>query len=216
MQLRTDTAFVRQLKGLRTPAALTLRGQDGTTHKSHGELLFTEYGVSGIAVMDLSRFATEGDRLLIDFLPQTALSDAASLLSRVCREDGERPLEQLLTGIVHNRIGTALLRTVLPARKLSAPCATLTNAELAAVADALKGFAVKVLGVKGFADAQVTAGGMTLSEFTDTLESSRVPGLFACGEILDIDGKCGGYNLTFAWSSGRLAGFAAAQKSKNR
>ena len=66
-------------------------------------------------------------------------------------------------------------------------------------------------GTKGFADAQVTAGGMDVTAFSDALESKRVPGLFACGEILNIDGKCGGYNLTFAWSSGRLAGRSAAQ-----
>ena len=129
--------------------------------------------------------------------------------------DGTRPAEQLLTGIVHSRIGQALLRQTIT-QKLSAPCSTITDAQLRAVVDALKGFTLPVLGTKGFSDAQITAGGAAVSAFSDTLESLKAPGLFACGEILDIDGRCGGYNLTFAWSSGRLAGFSAAQKILQR
>lgn len=211
VQLRTPADFVRPLKGLRTPAHLTLHAANGQTHTADGELLFTDYGLSGIAAMELSRFASDGAQIQIDFLPQYDASQILSVLRRTRDTDGERPAEQLLTGVVHSRIGLALLRQTV-SQKLSAPCRTLTDAQLSAVVGALKGFTLPLFGTKGFADAQVTAGGADVSAFSDTLESSLMPGLFACGEILDIDGKCGGYNLTFAWSSGRLAGFSAAQK----
>ena len=215
VQLRTQTELTKPLKGLRTPAALTLQTPSGETHSVRGELLFTDYGLSGIAAMELSRYVRGGGRVWIDFLPQTAEGDVFALLRATCEKDPDRPLEQLLTGVVHNRIGIVLLRRTCR-QMLSAPCGTLCEADLHAVVRALKGFAVEVTGTKGFADAQVTAGGAENTQFTDSLESVCVPGLYACGEILDIDGKCGGYNLTFAWSSGRLAGRAAAQKIQEK
>jgi predicted Rossmann fold flavoprotein len=209
VQLRTDPDFVRGLKGLRASVALTLRTPDGE-YKSAGEALFTDYGLSGIAAMDLARYAEDGGTLFLDFLPDMDEAQTLSFLREAKERGGGSPLEQLLLGAVHSRIGQAVMREALR-RKLSAPCETLTDDELRALAKALKAFPLTVRGTKGFADAQVTAGGIETSEFADTLESRRVPGLFACGEILNVDGKCGGYNLTFAWSSGRLAGRSAAQ-----
>lgn len=210
VQLRTDPDFVKSLKGLRAAVALTLRTPDGGTHTSCGEALFTDYGLSGIAAMELSRYASDGGTLYIDFLPDLDDGQTVALLREAKQRGGSDPLEQLLLGAVHNRIGQALVRDTLR-RKLTSSCDTLTDDELRALAKALKAFPLAVRGTKGFADAQVTAGGLDVSAFSDALESKRVPGLFACGEILNIDGKCGGYNLTFAWSSGRLAGRSAAQ-----
>ena len=160
--------------------------------------------------MELSRYAADGRTLYIDFLPDLDEAQTLAFLREARKRGGSRPTEQLLLGAVHSRIGQAILRDTLH-RKLTAPCGTLTDGELHALAKALKAFPLTVRGTKGFADAQVTAGGLDVTEFTDALESKRVPGLFACGEILNIDGKCGGYNLAFAWSSGRLAGRSAAQ-----
>ena len=160
--------------------------------------------------MELGRYASDGGTLLIDFLPDLDEAQTLSLLHEAKKRNAGSPLEQLLTGAVHSRIGQAIARDTLR-RKLSSPCGTLTEDELRTLAGALKAFPIRVRGTKGFADAQVTAGGIDVSAFSDTLESKRAPGLFACGEILNIDGKCGGYNLTFAWSSGRLAGRSAAQ-----
>ena len=210
VQLRTDTDFVKSLKGLRASVTLTLQEPSGETHASSGEALFTDYGLSGITAMELSRFAADGGTLYIDFLPDMDEAQTVAFLREAKTRGGSRPIEQLLTGAVHSRIGQVLVRDTLR-RKLTAPCDTLTDGELRALAKALKAFPLTVRGTKGFADAQVTAGGLDVSAFSDTLESKRVPGLFACGEILNIDGKCGGYNLTFAWSSGRLAGRSAAQ-----
>ena len=209
VQICTDTDFVRKVKGLRTPARLTLQSRSGT-YMSQGELLFTDYGLSGIAAMELSRYAKDGAKITADLLPQTDEAEVAAMLHTVCRADADRSLEYLLTGIVHSRIGTAVLQRVCT-EKLSSPVGALTDETVGEIAAALKGLPFTVHGTKGFPDAQVTAGGLELSQFTDTLASKLVPGLFAAGEILDVDGKCGGYNLTFAWSSGRLAGRSAAQ-----
>ena len=208
VQICTDTDFVRKVKGLRTPARLTMQSGDGV-HTSQGELLFTDYGLSGIAAMELSRYAKDGARVAIDMLPQTDASEVEAMLRTVRDTDADRPSEHLLTGIVHSRIGTAILQIVCTG-KLSAPVGGLTDRQIAAVVSALKGLTIAVHGTKGFPDAQVTSGGLELSQFSDTLESRLAPHLYAAGEILDVDGKCGGYNLTFAWSSGRLAGRAAA------
>lgn len=212
VQIRTETGFVKSLKGLRTAAALTLREKNGSLHRAEGELLFTDYGLSGIAAMELSRFAKEGSAIGIDFVPELCPKDLFDYLRVSRSRDGARPLEHYLAGLLHSRIGQALLKSALDVR-LSAPCKTLTDKQLHILAAAIKQKTIAVLGTKGFPDAQVTAGGAELSQFTDTLESRLSPGLFAAGEILDIDGRCGGFNLTFAWSSGRLAGASAAQKA---
>ena len=111
---------------------------------------------------------------------------------------------ELFTGLLHPRLGQVVVKasgfTVQPVEGL-------TNDDMCRIARVAKRFALPILGVCGFDQAQVTAGGLRTDEFDpDTLESRIVPGLYACGEVLDVDGDCGGYNLQWAWSSGRLAG----------
>ena len=116
--------------------------------------------------------------------------------------------EDLLTGILHNRLGRVLTQSI----GISAyvPIAQLEADEIKTVANAVKSFEVLLTETMGMDAAQVTAGGILTSEFdSNSMESCLVPGLYACGEVLDIDGDCGGYNLQWAWSSGRMAGFHA-------
>ena len=116
--------------------------------------------------------------------------------------------ENLLNGVLHNSIArTALRRAQIP---LEARLWALSDGALEQIADTLIRFELPLQGTLGFDDAQVTAGGIETAQFDpETMESCLVPGLYACGEVLDIDGDCGGYNLQWAWSSGRLAGLAA-------
>ena len=119
--------------------------------------------------------------------------------------------EDLLTGILHNRLG----RVLTQAAGISGyvPIAQLEEEEIAAVVNGVKNFEVHLTEPMGMDAAQVTAGGIVTAEFDpETMESKLVSGLYACGEVLDIDGDCGGYNLQWAWSSGRLAGFSAGGK----
>ena len=112
--------------------------------------------------------------------------------------------EELLSGMLHPRLG----KTLCHACGLGAqPLASGSDAPLEALVSVIKSFSLPVTGVSGFESAQVTAGGVRTAEFrADTLESRLAPGVFACGEVLDIDGDCGGYNLQWAWSSGFVAG----------
>ena len=206
VQLRTEPGFVRALKGVRCQA----RVDDGRQALT-GELQFTDYGVSGPVIFSLSRdVSVEGCRALtIDFLPQLDRAALTGLLHRRQAALPELPASELLTGMLHNRLGRMLLREtgVSPEQ----PCGSVT--QLDRLCDILKAFRLEVTGTMGMEQAQVTAGGIRTAEFDpETMESRLCPGLYAAGEVLDIDGDCGGYNLQWAWASGRLAGQIRSSK----
>ena len=122
-------------------------------------------------------------------------------------------MEELLTGILHNRLGRVLTKTAGVRGKNLAK--ELSNAELEAVCEAVKNLEIPLTEPLGMDSAQVTAGGVLTEQFDEnTMESRLMPGLYACGEVLDIDGDCGGYNLQWAWSSGRCAGLHAGKETK--
>lgn len=209
--LKCDNTFTRPLKGVRAPAAITLEREDKVLAGAFGEIQFTDYGVSGPAVFDLSRAASHsgGDAILaMDLLPGVGAEDLFSYLREKKASFPDTRAENLLTGTVHNSIGRVILRRAcIPAdTRLWA----MSDAALGAVAELLKRFELALIGPMGFEDAQVTAGGIETAALDPrTMESGIVPGLYACGEVLDVDGDCGGFNLQWAWSSGRLAGLAA-------
>ncbi|MCR5576139.1 MAG: aminoacetone oxidase family FAD-binding enzyme [Oscillospiraceae bacterium] len=181
---------------------------DNVLGTSEGEVQFTEQGVSGPAAFELSRAAATGGKgltLAADFF-RAYDGDAVLALLRARRESlPALPASDALTGMLHNRLGRMLVKYA--GLDGNAPLAALEDAALAGLARACKDFRLAVRGVAGFDAAQVTAGGLRTSGFNpETLESWFVPGLFACGELLDVDGDCGGYNLQWAWASGRLAG----------
>ena len=209
VQLRTDTTYIKAVKGIRAEAVVTLSGAGGTLSRQ-GEVLFTEYGLSGPAVMAISRLAGDWERQKkgamtahLDLLPDIPADRVSSLLTArlawPAREAGD-----FLTGFLHKRVGQTLLRAA--GISLSRPVGSLTPAEVNAVVALLKGWTIPVTGTQGFGGAQVTAGGIRTAEFDPaTLQSRLVPGLYAAGEVLDIDGDCGGYNLQWAWSSAAAA-----------
>ena len=206
-RIRTDTELPRSLKGIRVQADLRLTRGSLLLAESHGEVQFTETGVSGPAGFDLSRaVACGGDRLTLHLrlLPLES-EDLFRLLCARCTQFPNLESSELLTGMLHNRLGRTVVRTA--GLSAQAPLSSLSDAQLNSVAEQCLDFQLPVLGVDGFDAAQVTAGGLRTAEFDpDTLQSRLAPGLFACGEVLDIDGPCGGYNLQWAWASGRLAG----------
>ena len=210
VQLRTDPAYPRALKGVKAQAVITLERQGLVLAREEGEILFTEYGVSGPAIFQLSRHAAtggEGLTLALDLWPERTEEEIHAWLARRC--DMERaeamPCEQVFVGALHNRLGQMLVKYAGVDR--TADCRSCTAADIVELARACKRMVLPVAGTCGFDQAQVTAGGLVTDEFDPrTLESRLVPGLYACGEVLDIDGDCGGFNLQWAWSSGRLAG----------
>lgn len=209
VQITTEPMYPRSLKGIKADCALRVLSRGRLLASSCGELLFTETGVSGPAAFDVSRAVSEaGDakmELEIDFLRDYTAAEVLAHLQNRVKTAPELPASELLTGSVHNRLGRMLIKYADV--EASAPLSALSERELRTVAAACKRFKLPVRGTEGFANAQVTAGGIRTSEFDPrTLESRLCPRLFACGEVLDIDGDCGGYNLQWAWSSGVLAG----------
>lgn len=211
VQVRTDTTFVKAMKGLRTDATVTFM-QNGTALCSHtGELLFTEYGISGPAVMQISRAAGDWERRKqgqltaeIDLLPTVSETALLALLSE--RRALHRTAADFLTGVLHKRIGQTVCRAAGFA--LDAPMDRLSANELHRLAAAIKHFTLAVVGTQGFGGAQVTAGGIATKDVDPhTMMSRLVRGLYLVGEVLDVDGDCGGYNLQWAWASA----FAAAK-----
>ena len=211
--LRTATDVVRHLNNLRVRCAVTLAGPDGAPKaRETGELLFRDYGVSGIAVFNLSRFAEPGDRLLVDLLPQMPEGDCAGFLHarrRRLSADG-RPLSR--EAFLRGMLLPAVARAVLEEAGL-APGAPLAKCDVPALAAALKTFPLEVRGIGDERQCQVRRGGADVAAFDPrTLEARAVPGLHVVGEALDVDAPCGGYNLHWAWASGILAGRAAATR----
>lgn len=201
VQLRTDTTYVRSLKGVRCEAEVRCG-----TQRRRGELQFTDYGVSGPVIFELSRdAAAENAELLLDLLPEVPREELTMLLFERCAALPKLRSEELLIGILHNRLGRTVLRAC--GCEAEAPCGTLREGTLRRIAQQVKRFPLHVNGTMGMENAQVTAGGMRTEEFEETtMESKLCRGLYAAGEVLDIDGDCGGYNLQWAWASGRLAG----------
>jgi predicted Rossmann fold flavoprotein len=163
--------------------------------------------LSGPAAFDLSRAAAtggEGLSLHIALLPRSA-GELKELLRRRKEQYPELPASEMLTGMLHNRLGRMLVRQA--GLNAALPLRALGENDLKRLASVLLDLRLPVRGTEDFDHAQVTAGGIKTGGFNpETLESWFMPGLFVCGEVLDVDGDCGGYNLQWAWSSGRLAG----------
>jgi len=209
VQLKSDWKGCVSLKGVRANCHAAIY-HDGVLHsESIGELQLTEHGLSGPVIFEISRDACQGRgkwTARLDFLPGRDDHWLQSELLR--RKETHRKAEELLTGILHNRLGRVLAQAVGISGYV--PISQLEEEEIASVVRAVKNFEVALTEPMGMDAAQVTAGGIITDEFDcTTMESKLVPGLYACGEVLDIDGDCGGYNLQWAWSSGRLAGRSA-------
>ncbi len=209
VQIKTDPTYPRALKGVKAEAAVTIRRGGEVLAQNRGEVLFTEYGVSGPVIFDISRTAaTGGDGLTVtlDLFPDWAPREALDWLRQRRQSAGDREAGTLLTGALHSRLGQMVCKA---AGFTNQRAAGLSDGDLRRIAAQVKGFTLPITGVCGFDQAQVTAGGLRCGEFDPrTMESRLVPGFYACGEVLDIDGDCGGYNLQWAWSSGHAAGAA--------
>lgn len=209
VQVKTDPTYPRALKGVKAETGITIHRGGEVLAQNRGEVLFTEYGVSGPAIFDISRsVATGGEGLTVtlDLLPDWEQQEVLDWLRQRRDNAGSREAGTLLTGALHSRLGQMICKA---AGFTNQSAANLSDGDLRRIAARTKDFALPITGVCGFDQAQVTAGGLRCDEFDPrTMESRLVPGFYACGEVLDIDGDCGGYNLQWAWSSGRAAGLS--------
>ena len=213
VQLKCDWSGVTALKGVRANCRAQIFHDGKLFAESSGELQFTEYGLSGPVIFEVSRdvcFAPGDWHCRLDFISQWSTEDLKTELQR--RKMGSLPVEELLTGILHNRLGRVLTKAAGVKGKQFVR--ELDDSELDEVCRTVKSFEIPLTEPMGMDHAQVTAGGLLTEQFDpQTMESRLVPGLYACGEVLDIDGDCGGYNLQWAWSFGRCAGLHAGKET---
>ena len=211
VQIQSRWPALSSLKGVRAGCNVEILHNGEGFSKSSGELQFTEQGLSGPVIFEISRdvCAAPGSWVArLDFLPQW---DEEKLLAHLqSRGESNYPVEDLLTGVLHNRLGRVLTQSAGVRGK--AYCKDLSKQELTEICRCVKAMEVELTEPMGMENAQVTAGGVITEDFNPhTLESKKIPGLYVCGELLDVDGDCGGYNLQWAWSSGYVAGMNAGK-----
>ncbi|MDO4623276.1 MAG: aminoacetone oxidase family FAD-binding enzyme [Eubacteriales bacterium] len=234
VSLKTAQKDTKNWAGTRVRAKVVLRIDKEIAAEDCGEVQLTEYGISGIPVFQISgsavRACEEGRRVNVELelLPETGYMDLYERLLRIHQNFPERDPAQLLTGILPEKLipvvvsGTASASGVQKKAKHGKKKAAridlqaMEEAErrqfLQKLTESIKHIDMQVTGASSMRQAQICSGGIKASELTERLESIRVPGLYFCGEAVNVDGECGGYNLQWAWASGHLAGLAAAEE----
>lgn len=193
--------LLRSLKGLRAKAAVRLR-----EHTETGEVQFTENALSGICVFDLSLFAKPGDVISLDLLSDYAEETVYELINENQERFSGLTADNLLTGMLQKRLAQAVMKQA-GVTSFSVNCSELSVEDIKAIAHTVKHLPFTVGKVGGFEQAQCAMGGVLGSEINEnTMESKKVKNLYFCGEVIDICGLCGGYNLHFAFASGYRAG----------
>lgn len=206
--------FPKALKGVRQICSVHLICGKSEVYSILGEVQFTDYGLSGIPIMQLSRLVSEKPNarftIQLDCLPQMSEAEVVEFLTKEAKR-AEKTAGELLFGLLPQALGNALLLTCHISK--DTPCRLLQEAKLRGIAALIKGYTFGVSGVRGFDFAQVTAGGADCAAFdSNSMRANAYPNLYVCGEALNVDGGCGGYNLQWAWSSGRAAGEAIVKE----
>lgn len=214
-QIMTETLPIKGLSGIRVKAEVAVVKGASILHQESGEVLFADYGVSGVCVMQCARFAEQGSVIRLNLLRGMGFADAKQAEEEILRRRdawADQPMEKLMTGLCMPKLAGSLCMEA-GIRFRDRVIGSLKNSEAAVLARVLEAFQLPVKGVKGFETAQVTAGGLDVNEFDrETMESRLVPGLHAAGEMLDVDGTCGGFNLMFAFGSGLIAARACMEE----
>ncbi len=220
VQLRCKDGFLKAVAGVRCEARISLYEigkEDRLVQEEEGELQFTDYGISGIPVFQLSRQAAylmyEGRNAaaVIDLLPQMDGSTYDAMCMDRLRMAEDKTLEGFLLGLGNKKINLMLIKEA--GYKPGDVAKGFGERQLKALLLSYKNLRVHLSSANSFEHAQTTAGGIDFSEVTEGLESLKAPGLYFAGEILDVDGRCGGYNLQWAWTSGYIAGKNAAKRA---
>ncbi len=219
--LKCEEKFFKSIAGVRANGSVSIWSDGECIAKDTGEIQLTDYGISGIPVFQVSRYASkllyekkETDAVL-DFMPDFTKAQTNAFLRARAQTRPDKSAEMFLIGLFHKKLCDLWIRLskILRQRKAG----ELTADEIACLTDLIKVFRVRIRETNSYDKAQVCCGGIDTREVDpETLESVYVPGLYFAGEILDVDGMCGGYNLTFAWASGYAAGRSAAVEGQSQ
>ena len=216
VQLKAAGKEFQKLAGIREEAKVTLRVEDTPVCSDQGEVQLTGYGISGIPVFQVSRFAAEAleqqkkVQVWLDFFPEFTADNLMTFFKQRIQQISYKRMGQFFTGMLPGKLSEVLL--IKAGLKASEPVGRLSPEGMMKLILLLKAYPVDITGTNSFDQAQTCAGGVDTREVDPgTMESGIVPGLYLAGELLDIDGACGGYNLQWAWTSGYIAGTSAAE-----
>lgn len=197
--LKTNYKYIKDLAGVRVNAKVSLYDNDDLITEENGQLQFTKDSLSGICVFNLSRYACKMPHhknlfIKVDYAPDKNADELYNYIKSFSNYN----IEDAISCVLNNKLAKVISKDL----KLEGKRVTnLTNNDLTKVVNIIKNMAFKVTSTGDFGVSQVTSGGVSLEEFTDNLESKKCKGLYAVGEVLDVDGKCGGYNLSWAFNS---------------
>lgn len=214
VKLCLDFPYLKQLDGLKIDGTISLIANNQLIQVEHGDILFTSYGISGPTILQLSSkikpYLDLNQEIMLD-LHILSKPSKEEVLNRMY-QFYDKPIHHSLIGLVHKRLIPVILKCA-GIESLTQVVSSLDHQTIEKVVNLLYHFPLKVIGTKDFDEAQVTLGGISTHEVNpQTMESLLIPNLYITGELLDIDGICGGYNLQWAWTSGYLAGKNAALK----
>lgn len=214
--LKTDYRYLKNIDGVRLKCKCSLYSKNikNIIYSEEGEIIFSKNGISGIPVMNLSRFAVnEMDKnnkcgLILDLFPEMDELQLEGILALTATANGG-PVSTALSAIVNDKLLKILIReSGMDTEEHADRFDKVKRKEVfSKLAKLLKNFTVSITGDTGFENAQTTQGGVDLNEINEeTMECKKIPGMYLAGEVLDVDGMCGGYNLQWAWSTGYIAG----------
>lgn len=211
VSLKSPDKFCKVVSGVRTAAKVSAYVDTKIIIEEKGEIIFTDYGISGIPIMQISRYASKAlhDRKLVylslDLFTQNTLLELKEMLISRCNSNPYKTIEQMMVGLLNQKLNYIVIKEAK--LKAESPCKHLNESDITKLAEKIKQFKVRINDTNTFDFAQVTVGGVVTTEInSNTMESFIRKGLYLTGELLDVDGTCGGYNLQWAWSTGYIAG----------
>lgn len=216
VQLKTENSVCRRLKGIKINALASLKADGKVLRKEYGEVLFCDYGLSGPPILQLSLLAVKNKgraEISLNLFPDKTANELTEILKDRRRIFARRPAKQLFTGFINRVLGETVIS--LCGIDMNGESGNIPDEKLGELAFRLQNFEFKVTGDNGYLNSQVTAGGISTAELEkDTLELKKIPGLYLTGEIIDVTGDCGGYNLQWAWSTAGCVADAVTDKLK--
>lgn len=217
VQILLDTDVPKKVKGVKIQGKVTVVSTDSKQKEEVGEMLFTEDGISGPPVFQISRLVSSQSllnkncKVIVDVFPNYTQEEILVMLQMRIAYQPHKKAVDFLIGLVNKRLIIEVLKEA-GLKDIQKPCSLLSQKEIEAIVSVLKGWEFISVGTRSWASAQVMAGGIDTNEIDPkTLQSKKIKGLYVVGELLDIDGDCGGFNLQWAWSSAYVAGLDAAK-----
>lgn len=216
VQLKCSEDYLKAVSGVRAEGRIQVVKDGSCVAEEYGEIQFTDYGISGIPVFQLSRVVNyilqeqKSVEVIINLMPDYDEASFHKLIAGRRLLQTDRTVEEFFTGMLNKKLMTLFIK--LAGLKTNIPVAESDIEVVEQVYELCRQWKLHVTGSNSYENAQVCAGGVDTTEVSDKMESKLVPGVYFAGELLDVDGKCGGYNLQWAWCSGYLAGMAVAER----